>query len=158
MRKEKNIKKEWSNKTKTTVIITVLMLVVTSVLVVASQTPIYSKPETLTSLGEIGENSTSIGWELLDNDTVFHMWNRHDSYYFNATNGVQFSNHHQEYWTKNVLMLGYYAGDQWNLLYRTDELSGFNRIFDNQNEYINITLWKDLSYASYDFRLERLAN
>ena len=106
-------------------------------------------------LGDPPFNSTeNLGYELLDNGSVFHMWNNYDSYYFNRSNGIQFSNHYQEFWTTNVLMLGYYAGDQWNLLYRTDELSGFTEVLDCvTDDYINVTLWKDLSYGSYDFRL-----
>ena len=51
-------------------------------------------------------------------------------------------------------MLGYYNNDEWNLIYRTDELTGFTRSIDIVNgSYINITLWKDLEYAGYDFRL-----
>jgi len=97
--------------------------------------------------------TSSLGWELLDDESVLHIWNRNDSYYFNVSNGIQFSNHYQEYWTRNVLMLGYYGGDTWNLLYRTDELTGFNKDIDTDNNtYINITIWKDLSYSSYDFR------
>jgi len=104
-------------------------------------------------------NSTeNLGYELLDNGSVFHMWNSQDSYYFNRSNGVQFSNHYQEFWTTNVLMLGYYAGDVWTLRYRTDELSGFTEVLDCEtDDYINATLWKDLSYTAgentYNFRL-----
>jgi len=77
--------------------------------------------------GASGGNNDSLGYELLNNGTVFHMWNQYDDYYFNRSNGVQFTNHYEEYWTKNVLMLGYYAGGQWNLLHHTDSLSGFTR-------------------------------
>jgi len=104
--------------------------------------------------GASGGNNDSLGYELLDNGAVFHMWNSNDDYYFNRSNGVQFTNHYEEYWTKNVLMLGYYAGGQWNLLHRTDSLSGFTEILDYvADDYINVTLWKDLSYGSYDYRL-----
>ena len=115
---------------------------------------VFQKEEKPTPVAD-GFNSTeNLGWELLKNDTVIHAWNTHDSYYFNATNGVQITNHYEEYWTHNVLMLGYYSGNTWNLLYRTDELSGFNREFNGStDEYMNLTLWKDLSYASYSFRL-----
>jgi len=95
----------------------------------------------------------SLGWDILDNGSVFHLYNKYNDYYFNRSNGVQFTNHYEEYWTTNVLMLGYYSGDSWNLVYRVDELSGFNEDLDNASEYINVTLWKDLSYSSYDFRL-----
>ncbi len=51
-------------------------------------------------------------------------------------------------------MLGYYDNDEWNLIYRTDELSGFNKDIESDNEsYVNVTLWKNLNYAGYDFRL-----
>jgi hypothetical protein len=50
-------------------------------------------------------------------------------------------------------MLGYYNNDEWNLIYRTDELSGFNKDITSDETYVNVTLWKDLSYNGYDFRL-----
>jgi hypothetical protein len=51
-------------------------------------------------------------------------------------------------------MLGYYNNDKWNLIYRTDELSGFNKNIESDNEtFANATLWKDLTYKGYDFRL-----
>jgi hypothetical protein len=95
-----------------------------------------------------------IGYELLDDGEVLHMWNLFDSYYFNTSNGLQFSNHFDEYWSTNVLMLGYYNNDNWNLIYRNDELSGFNKNIDSDGEtFVNATLWKNLSYGGYDFRL-----
>jgi hypothetical protein len=52
------------------------------------------------------------------------------------------------------MMLGYYNNDQWNLLYRTDELTGFTKAIETDNStYVNVTLWKDLTYAGYSFRL-----
>lgn len=99
-------------------------------------------------------NSTNtLGYEFLDSDAVVRIWNNFDSYYFNVSNGIQFTNHYQEYWTHNVMMLGYYAGSTWNLLYRTDELSGFEKTIDLTETYCNATLWKDLTYAGYNFRL-----
>ncbi len=95
-----------------------------------------------------------VGYELLDNGNVLHMWNKHNSYYFNTSSGIQLTNHYDEYWSHNVLMLGYYNNDEWNLIYRTDELSGFNKDIDTDNEtFVNATLWKDLTYKGYDFRL-----
>jgi hypothetical protein len=98
--------------------------------------------------------STQIGYKLLDDGKILHIWNRYDSYYFNTSNGLQFSNHYNEYWSTNVLMLGYYNNDVWNLIYRVDELSGFNKDieFDGKS-FVNVTLWKNLSYSGYDFRL-----
>lgn len=104
-------------------------------------------------------NPNGLGWELLKDGTVFHMWNQYDDYYFNRSNGVQFSNHYEEYWTHSVLMIGYLTGgnltdpNDWNLIYRVDELSGFNEDLVNTSEYINVTLWRNLNYGGYDFRL-----
>jgi len=95
-----------------------------------------------------------IGYELLDDGDVLHIWNKYDSYYFNTSSGIQLTNHYDEYWSHNVLMMGYYDNDEWNLIYRADELSGFNKDIDTDNEtYVNATLWKDLTYQGYDFRL-----
>jgi hypothetical protein len=99
-------------------------------------------------------SSYLVGYELLDNDKVLHIWNNLDNYYFNTSSGIQLTNHYDEYWSNNVLMLGYYNNDNWNLIYRTDELSGFNKKIESDNEsYVNTTLWKDLNYVGYDFRL-----
>ena len=98
--------------------------------------------------------SPLIGYELLDESDVLHIWNPDNSYYFDTDSGIQLTNHYDEYWSHNVLMLGYYNNDQWNLIYRTDELSGFSKNVTTDNEtYVNATLWKDLSYQGYDFRL-----
>ncbi len=104
--------------------------------------------------GNIGDSGQNIGYELLDEGDILHIWNRFDSYYFNTSNGIQFTNHKDDYWSHNVLMLGYYNNDVWNLIYRTDELSGFNKNIKSDNKtFVNATLWKDLSYGGYDFRL-----
>jgi hypothetical protein len=97
---------------------------------------------------------TLIGYELIDNGKVLRIWNNYDSYYFNTTSGIQLTNHYNKYWSHNVLILGYYNNNQWNLIYRTDELSGFNKNIDTDNEtYVNAILWKNLTYQGYDFRL-----
>jgi hypothetical protein len=95
-----------------------------------------------------------IGYEFLDDGEVLHVWNRFDSYYFDTGNGIQFTNHYNDYWSTNVLILGYYNNDVWNLIYRTDELSGFNKDIECDGmSFVNATLWKNLSYEGYDFRL-----
>jgi len=101
-----------------------------------------------------GSSSKPIGYELLDNGNVLHIWNRFDNYYFDTDSGIQLTNHYNEYWSHNVLMLGYYNNNKWNLIYRTDELSGFNKEIETDNDtYINVTIWKNLNYGGYDFRL-----
>jgi len=102
----------------------------------------------------VNPTNSEVGYELLDDGDVLHIWNKYDSYYFNTSSGIQLTNHYDEYWSHNVLMLGYYNNDQWNLIYRTDELNGFNKDIETDNEtYVNATLWKDLTYNGYDFRL-----
>jgi len=101
-----------------------------------------------------GGDNQQMGYELIDNNTVLHIWNEYNSYYFNTSSGIQLTNHYDEYWSHNVLMLGYYNNDEWNLLYRTDQLTGFNKDIDTDDEtYVNATLWKDLTHNGYDFRL-----
>ena len=113
----------------------------------------YGNNETI-NLTDPPAGSPKIGYELLDNGEVLHIWNKFDSYYFDTSSGIQLTNHYNEYWSHNVLMLGYYNNNQWNLIYRTDELSGFNKEIDSDSEtYVNATLWKDLTYGGYDFRL-----
>jgi hypothetical protein len=114
----------------------------------------YTDNETVNLTDPPGPPVQQIGYELLDDDKVLHIWNKYDSYYFNTSNGVQFTNHMNEYWSHNVLMLGYYDNDVWNLIYRTDNLSGFNKNISSDDEsYVNATLWKDLTFGGYDFRL-----
>jgi len=113
----------------------------------------YGKKEYV-NVTDPSSNQPLIGYELLDDNKVLCVWNRFDSYYFNTSNGMQFTNHFDKFWSHNVLMLGYYSNDQWNLVYRVDELSGFNKnvVYDNES-FVNVTLWKDLNYQGYNFRL-----
>ncbi|EMR75540.1 F5/8 type C domain-containing protein [Thermoplasmatales archaeon SCGC AB-540-F20] len=114
----------------------------------------YGDNETVNLTDPPSVDPPSIGSELLDGGDVLHMWNEYNSYYFNTSSGIQMTNHYDEYWSHNVLMLGYYNNDEWNLIYRTDELSGFNKNISTDNEtFVNATLWKDLTYGGYDFRL-----
>lgn len=104
--------------------------------------------------GNNDNDSQNIGYEFLDDGKVLRIWNRFDSYYFNTSNGIQFTNHKDDYWSHNVLMLGYYNNDVWNLIYRTDNLGGFNKNITSDDEtFVNATLWKVLTYGGYDFRL-----
>jgi len=72
-------------------------------------------------------SASDIGYELLDNNEVLHIWNTQDSYYFDVDSGIQLTNHYNDYWTKNVFCLGYYNNGQWNKIACADELSNFNK-------------------------------
>ena len=113
----------------------------------------YGSNETI-NLTDPPGSSYLVGYEYLNDGEVLHIWNQFDSYYFNTSSGIQLTNHYDEYWSHNVLMLGYYNNDEWNLIYRTDELSDFNKDIVSDNEtFVNVTLWKNLNYVGYDFRL-----
>jgi hypothetical protein len=109
---------------------------------------------TIVNVTDPPSDPPSIGYEILNDGKVLRIWNNYDSYYFNTSSGIQLTNHYNEYWSHNVLMLGYYNNDQWNLIYRTDEQRGFNKNIESDNEtYVNVTLWKNLNYQGYNFRL-----
>lgn len=98
-----------------------------------------------------GTDSRDIGYNIL-NDTVV-MWNTQDVYYFNKTSGIQFTNHYEDYWSRNIFCLGYYNGGNWIKIKCADELNNFNKDIQTDNlTYVNATLWKDISYGSYDIR------
>ena len=85
---------------------------------------------------------------------VVHIWNTQYDYFFNKSSGIQFTNHFQDYWTRNIFCLGYYDGDEWIKIKCADELENFNRNIVSDNEtYVNATLWKDISYGAYDIRM-----
>jgi hypothetical protein len=98
-------------------------------------------------------NSTGHVVSASQGDTV-HIWNTQDDYFFNKSSGIQFTNHFQNYWTRNIFCIGFYNGTGWNKIYCADELENFNRTISTDNStYVNATLWKDVSYGSYDLRL-----
>jgi len=72
----------------------------------------YTDNEFINLTDPPGTPSPSLGYELLDDGAVLHLWNQYDSYYFNTSSGIQLTNHKDEYWSHNVMMLGYYNNDQ----------------------------------------------
>jgi hypothetical protein len=122
-----------------------------------------SQESVISSFSFDPSDNRSIGYEFLNSsgsvvpiseaDTV-HMWNIRDDYFFNLSSGIQFTNHFQDYWTRNLFCIGYYNGSTWNKIYCADELNNFNKNISTDNStYVNATLWKDVSYGSYDLRL-----
>ena len=94
-----------------------------------------------------------IGYEFLDNGSVVHMWNTQDNYYFEKDSGIQLTNHYEDYWTRNIFCIGYYSGGTWNKIKCSDELTGFNKQIQTDNEtFIEAILWKDIQYQEYDLR------
>ena len=109
------------------------------------------------------EDERQIGYEFLDlngsvvsssQGEVVHIWNMQDDYFFNKSSGIQLTNHYQEYWSRNIFCLGYYSGEEWIKIKCADELTNFEKSIESDNEtYVNATLWKDIIYEEYNFRL-----
>ena len=94
-----------------------------------------------------------IGFEELDGGTVWHIWNPDADYYFNATSGIQFTNHYNEYWTKNIFCAGYKDGSgDWQ--YDCNDVLPFtwSHITDNET-YVNITGWRDKTIGTKEVRM-----
>lgn len=98
-------------------------------------------------------DTREIGYEFLDNNSVVHIWNTQDDYFFEKDSGIQLTNHYQAYWTRNVFCIGYYSGGEWHRIKCSDELTNFNKdIYTDNSSFVNATLWKDISYNGYDLR------
>jgi len=97
--------------------------------------------------------SADLGYEFLDGGVVLHMWNDIDDYYINRTNGMQLTNHYQEYWTRNAFCLGYETGGEWEIITCTDELEGWGQSIEQTDDYIFAYIWNDVNLLDYDMRL-----
>jgi hypothetical protein len=64
--------------------------------------------------------SASIGFESLDDGTVWKIWNSYYDYYFNASSGIQFTNHYQQYWTHNVFCAGWKSSGENESIFQDD--------------------------------------
>ncbi|MBR9681272.1 MAG: hypothetical protein GOV00_00535 [Candidatus Altiarchaeota archaeon] len=97
--------------------------------------------------------ATPVGFEALDNGSVWHIWNNIDEYFFNATSGIQFTNHYDEYWTHSVFCAGYKDGsEQWQ--YDCNDQLPFSWSYSTDNAtYVNITGWRDKVISGRTVRL-----
>lgn len=92
----------------------------------------------LTSIGTV---NAALGYELIDSGKVLHLYNDYDSYYFNTTSGIQFTNHNDEYWSKNIFCGGYNSGSGWN--YICNDALPFTWSITNTTTQINVTGYRD---------------
>ncbi len=105
-----------------------------------------------------GEN---IGYETLENN-IIHFWNNQDSYYLDIDSGIQFTNHYNEYWTKNIFCAGYKTS-QWNYLCN-DELPIELTLYSDNLTYVEINGTRIINIAGRDigmgisYRLENNDN
>ncbi|MBU0497373.1 MAG: hypothetical protein KKG04_05395 [Candidatus Thermoplasmatota archaeon] len=112
----------------------------------------YTDNETINITDPPNENT--IGYQFLDNNQTLLIYNPYDTNYINTTSGIQLTNHKDDFWSHNVLMLGYYDDGVWKKLYRTDELTDFTMDIESDNEtYVNVTFWKDVLCKGYPARL-----
>ncbi len=101
-------------------------------------------------------DNRSVGWiiDTVDGAKHFHFWNEIDDYYINITNNtyVALTNHPNEYWSNNVLCLGY-KNPNWN--YKCfDEFNNINTFKTYvENESIEMTGWKDVTVLGRTVRL-----
>ncbi len=104
------------------------------------------------------QDNRTIGYEYLNSTTgevviqlegdVVHIWNTQDDYFFDKDSGIQFTNHFQDYWTKNIFCIGYYSGEEWIKIKCADELTNFEKSIETDDEtYVSVTLWKDISFT-----------
>jgi len=92
------------------------------------------------------------GYEYLDGGDVLKAWNPKYDYYFDTDTAIQFTNHYEEYWSKNWFCLGY-KGTDWE--YKcTNDLNNFNWNIDSDNStYWRATGWKDVNWKGVDLRI-----
>ena len=79
---------------------------------------------------------------------VVTLYNPDTTYYFNKTNGAQWVENPDQYWTRNIFGIGYYlANGTYVEIASADSLGSFNRdIESDYSTYVNATLWKDFTY------------
>ena len=93
-----------------------------------------------------------IGFEV--NGDVVTIWNPDTTYYFNKTNGAQWVENPDVYWSRNIFGIDYYNGTDWVQMYSADDLGTFNREINSDfSTYVNATLWRDFTYNGYELRL-----
>jgi len=106
-------------------------------------------------------DNRTVGYVYLDSEgnitnkssaIYLHIWNTKDDYYFNASSGIQFGNHFQEFWTKNIFCGGYKTiFNEW--VYKCNDALPFTWNIKNDNEtYVNITGYKDQDLGSKTVR------
>jgi len=99
-----------------------------------------------------GPTDPTIGFKI--NGSIVDVYNNKATYIFNKSNGIQWTEDRNNYWTENVLCIGHYSGETWVKDYCVNELGEFNRNINSDNStYVNATLWKDFTYSGYDLRV-----
>lgn len=80
-----------------------------------------------------------------------HLFNNYDDYYFDATSGIQFTNHYQDYWSRNVYCAGFKTVTNW--VYYCDDAFNFSWSIDNTSEEVNVTGYKDINLGLHNVRV-----
>lgn len=102
-------------------------------MVVSQETPLIGY-EYLTQTGQVTDESNAV---------FLHAWNPQDDYYFNMSSGIQFSNHFDEFWAKNIFCFGFKAGGVWT--YNCVDTLPFAWTVSSDNlTYVNYTGFRDI--------------
>jgi len=88
-----------------------------------------------------GKDSSLIGYEFLDDQTVLHIWNIYEDYYFDIDNQcyAQITNHYDDYWSRNTFGFGIEVYGQW-YYYESDKFCDWE--FEIETDNINYVRFK----------------
>lgn len=98
------------------------------------------------SINGMMEHDTDVGYQFLDSGNVLNIWNTNDDYFFEYPNMIQLSNHYNEYWSHNVVCLGYNT-TSWNYLC-TDTLPIWWEVTTDNETYVKVTGSKTLNIGA----------
>ena len=93
-------------------------------------------------------HETPFGYQFLDNNQVFNMWNPSLNYYFNTSSGLQFTNNYNDYWSKNIFCISWKSGTNW--IDRCNDgtiLRNFEWTFETDNlTYVTAQGYKNITF------------
>ncbi|MCF7910731.1 hypothetical protein K9L16_03600, partial [Candidatus Pacearchaeota archaeon] len=109
------------------------------------------------------ENDTrEIGYEYLNASEevvpyseadYVHIWNQYYDYYFNKSSGIQFTNHFNDFWARNIFCGGYKnSSNEWVYICN-DEFPFTWSIDSDDSTYVNITGYRDLEISGRTARI-----
>lgn len=112
-------------------------------------------PMLMNTMAEEQEQEILVGYNITGD--MVEIFNFRDTYRFNISQcGMQWVAKSADYQKlgENTFCAGYYnATGDWVKIACVDELDDCSMIIDSDNNsYVNLTFWKDISYSGWDFR------
>lgn len=89
-----------------------------------------------------GRDPSPIGYEFLDNQTVLHLWNIYEDYFFDIDDQcyTQITNHYDDYWSKNRFGFGIESYGLW-YYYESDKFCDWDFNIETDNAtYVKFSL------------------